>query len=274
MALTKSLTRLDPPTLQTMSEGTERESLLALSQRKLNALGLPVCYIDADQHYRFVNRAFLDWTGLVQAEVIGRDVVEVDGRDLYQLYHAYLEAALSGERVSFERQLTSVKRSAFWIRVDYYPDRGPRGEVRGVLSTFTDVDNIKHLELEAGEREHRLRMVTDSVGLPIFYFDRALRLRFANKPYGKYIGGEVDDLLGQPLKNFVATDALAEMQSYMERAFAGATVSYERRERASSGELRWVRITLFPDREPGGKTGGARHRKRSCACSPTTSPDR
>jgi len=257
MALTKSLTRLDPPTLQIISEGTERESLLALSQRKLNALGLPVCYIDADQRYRFINRAFLDWTGLAQAEVIGREVAEVDGRDLFQLYHAYLQAALSGERVSFERQLTSVKRSAFWIRVDYYPDRGPRGEVRGVLSTFTDVDNIKHLELEAGEREHRLRMVTDSVGLPIFYFDRALRLRFANKPYGKYIGGEVDDLLGQPLKNFVATDALAEMQSYMERAFAGATVSYERRERASSGELRWVRITLFPDREPGGKTGGA-----------------
>ena len=257
MALTKSLTRLDPPTLQTMSEGTERESLLALSQRKLNALGLPVCYIDLDQHYRFVNRAFLDWTGRAQGEVIGREVAEVDGRDLFQLYHAYLQAALSGERVSFERQLTSVKRSAFWIRVDYYPDRGPRGEVRGVLSTFTDVDNIKHLELEAGEREHRLRMVTDSVGLPIFYFDRALRLRFANKPYGKYIGGEVDDLLGQLLKNFVATDALAEMQSYMERAFAGATVSYERRERASSGELRWVRITLFPDREPGGNTGGA-----------------
>ena len=43
----------------------------------------------------------------------------------------------------------------------------------------------------------------------------------------------------------------------MERAFAGATVSYDRRERSSSGELRWVRITLFPDREPGGKTGGA-----------------
>ena len=28
-------------------------------------------------------------------------------------------------------------------------------------------------------------------------------------------------------------------------------MSYERRERPASGELRWVRITLFPDREPG-----------------------
>src|SRR5438552_2885264 len=257
MALTKSLTRLDHPTLQTHGEGGERETLLALSQRKLNALGMPVCYIDACQRYRFVDRAFLDWTGKPGPEVLGREVVEVDGRELYQLYHAYLEAALSGERVSFERQLSSVKRNAFWIRVDYYPDRSLRGDVRGVLATYSDVDNIKRVELEAGEREHRLRIVTDSVGLPICYFDRSLRLRFANKPYGNYIGIPVDDILGQPLKNFLAPDALAEMQGYVERAFAGATVRYDRRERPASGELRWVRITLFPDREPGGKTGGA-----------------
>jgi diguanylate cyclase (GGDEF)-like protein/PAS domain S-box-containing protein len=251
------LTRLDLPTQQTVGEGLDREALLALSQRKLNALGLPVCYIDGDQRYRFVNRAFLDWSGKPQNEVIGREVIEVDGRELYQLYHAYLEAALNGERVSFERQLSSVKRNAFWIRVDYYPDRGPRGDIRGVLATYTDVDNIKRMELEAGEREHRLRIVTDSVSLPIFYFDRAFRLRFANKPYGEYIGAAVDDLLGQPLKNFIAADALDEMMGYVERAFAGATVSYDRRERPASGELRWVRITLFPDREPGRKTGGA-----------------
>ena len=107
MALTKSLSRLDAPTLQTLGEGTEREALLALSQRKLNALGMPVCYIDADQHYRFVNRAFLDWSGRSAGEVIGREIVEVEGRELYQLYHAYVEAALSGERVSFERQLSA-----------------------------------------------------------------------------------------------------------------------------------------------------------------------
>ena len=85
--------------------------------------------------------------------MIGREVVEVDGRELYQLYHAYLEAALAGERVSFERQLSSVKRNAFWIRVDFYPDRSARGDVRGVLATYTDVETIKHLEPEASERE-------------------------------------------------------------------------------------------------------------------------
>ena len=35
------------------------------------------------------------------------------------------------------------------------------------------------------------------------------------------------------------------------------TVSYERRERQLTGDARWMRITLFPDREIGGRVGGA-----------------
>src|SRR5205823_1878431 len=142
-------------------------------------------------------------------------------------------------------------------RVDYYPDRGPRGEVRGFVATYTDVDNIKRVELEAGEREHRLRLVTDSVSLPIFYFDRGMRLHFANKPYGDYIGIPVDDVLGQPLKNFMSPDALAELQRHVDKAFGGTIASYDRREQRASGEIRWIRVTLFPDHEPGGRMGGA-----------------
>ena len=88
---------------------------------------------------------------------------------------------------------------ALWIRVDYYPDRSQQGHIRGFLATYSDVDHLKRLELEAGQREHRLRLVTDSVGLPILYFDRQLRLRFANKPFADWIGVPADDLLGHPL---------------------------------------------------------------------------
>ena len=66
-----------------------------------------------------------------------------------------------------------------------------------------------------------------------------------------------DDVLGHALKDVLPADALAELQGYIERAFAGATVSYERRERQLDGDARWMRITLFPDREVGGRIGGA-----------------
>jgi diguanylate cyclase (GGDEF)-like protein/PAS domain S-box-containing protein len=258
MALTRSLNRLELATVQqTVGEALDRDALSALSQRKLNALGTPIAYIDRNQRYRFANKAFVDWLGKRFDEVLGREIIEVLGRDVYQLYHAYVEAALSGERTGFERQLVTPGRPPIWIRVDYYPDRATQGHVRGFLATYSDVDHLKRLELEAGQREHRLRLVTDSVGLPILYFDRQLKLRFANRPFADWIGVAADDLLGHSLKDFLPSDALSEMQGYIERALAGATVSYERRERKASGDLRWVRITLFPEREVGGRVGGA-----------------
>ena len=258
MALTRTRKVLDLSSLQhSLSETIERESLAALSQRKLNALAMPLAYVDRQQRYRFVNKAFLDWMCKRAEEVLAREVIEVVGRDVYQLYHAYIDAVLAGERTGFERQLTTAGRPAIWIRVDYYPDRAPNGEVRGFIVTYSDVDHLKRLELEAGQREHRLRLVTDSVGVPILYFDRAQKLRFANRPYAEWIGIPPDDLLGHELKEFVPADSLAQMQPYIERAFAGATVSYERQERKASGDVRWVRNTLFPEREMGGRVGGA-----------------
>src|SRR5437763_261129 len=223
MALTLSINRLELATIQqSLVEGPDRDGLMALSQRKMNALGMPLAYIDRNQRYRFANKAFLDWLGKRVDEVVGREVIEVVGRDIYQLYHAYVEAALGGERTGFERQLATPGRPPIWIRVDYYPDRNALGQVRGYLVTYSDVDHLRRLEIEAGQREHRLRLVTDSVGLPILYFDRQEKIRFANKPFGSWIGVPADDVLGHALKDVLPAAAFGGMQGYFDRAFGGA----------------------------------------------------
>ena len=244
-------------------------SLGGLSQRKLNALGLPIAYVDRNQRYRFVNKAFLDWLGLEPDDVVGREIIEVVGRDVYPLYRAYIDAALAGERTGFERQLVAPGRPPLWIRVDYYPDRKPQGHVRGFLVTYSDVDHLKRLELEAGQREHRLRLVTDSVGAA----DPLLRPA-AEAPLRQQAVRRAGSACrpttcsATRCSDVLPADAFAEMQGYIERAFAGATgvvrAARAQRRRASS---RWVRITLFPDREVGGRVGGAfvgddRHRGR------------
>src|SRR4030095_9590963 len=99
-----------------------------------------------------------------------------------------IDAALSGERTSYERQLVTVGRAPLWGCVDYFPDRGSPGHVRCLLVNYSGADHLTRLELEAGQREHRLRLVTDSVGLPILYFDRPLQIRLAHKPFRKWSG--------------------------------------------------------------------------------------
>src|ERR1700675_2307199 len=205
MPMTRPMSRFGLATVtRKAGDGHGPESLASLSQRKLNALGLPLAYVDGSRHYRFANKAFIEWTGRPFAKVIGHAVEDVVGRDAYPLYEAYVEAALAGERTGFERQLATPGRPSIWIRVDYYPDRGTDGDVRGFLVTYADVDQLKRLELEAGWREHRLRLVTDSVGSPIVHFDRILKVRFANKPFGNWIGVAPDDLLGRAVKELMA----------------------------------------------------------------------
>ncbi len=257
MAITQTLTRrgidsIDP----NLRRRLDSANLGSLSQRKLNALGLPLAYVDCDRRYRFVNKAFLEWMGKDFADVIGQEIADVVGGDVFPLYEAYVDAALAGERTGFEQQLTIPDRPAIWIHVDYYPDHGADGEVRGFLVCYADVDQLKRLELEAGKREHRLRLVTDSVGSPIIHFDRNLKLRFANKPFGDWVGVAPDDLLGRRVHELIAGGTLADMDEHIDRAFGGAKVSFERQERKATGELRWVRVTLFPDRAVGGSVDG------------------
>ncbi|MBK7592064.1 MAG: PAS domain S-box protein [Betaproteobacteria bacterium] len=237
-------------------EADRPEVLSALSQRMLDCVGLPIAYFDRDQCFRFANAAFVDWLGKSADEVVGRSVAEVDGEDVLPLYRAYVESALEGERTGFERQLAVPGRPALWVRVDYHPDRDRSGAVRGVIVTYIDVDNLKRLELEAGQREHRLRLVTDSIGAPILYCDRQLKLRFANRPFGDLVGVPADDLLGHALRDAVGPDAFADLQPRAERAFAGHPESYERRAQHIDGSLRWVRVSLLPDRDPSGAVAG------------------
>ena len=172
MALTRSLARLEHPTLQHRSRhGTgspacafaaqaERARLAGLLHRRQPALSLRQSRLPR------LDRQDTGRGDRPRGRSRSTDASSISSTAPTSTPR--LPASASASSASSHRSSATRSGSASTI----YPDRGPRGDVRGVLATYTDVDNIKRLELEAGEREHRLRIVTDSVGLPIFYFDR------------------------------------------------------------------------------------------------------
>ena len=228
----------------------------AVAQAMLDCIGQPIASFGPDRRYRFANAAFLDWLGLAAGDVIGRTVAEVDGDDVHPIYRAYADAALAGETTGFERRLDAPGRAPRWVRVDYYPDRAGDGTVRGVLVACTDVDTLKRLEQEAAQREHRLRLVSDSIGTPIVYCDPQLKLRFANRPFGDFVGVPAEDLLGHALRDAVGPEAYANLAPHAERALAGEPQSYERHLQRLDGTPRWMRVHLLPDREAAGPVAG------------------
>lgn len=114
---------------------------------RLMADSLPVLisYVDSEHRYRFNNRAYEEWHGLPKAEIYGKHVREILGEETYHGIKKYIENALSGKKVSYERLFNSnsVER---YLHVDYVPDFGEDGKVNGFFVLVYDMTSLKKTE--------------------------------------------------------------------------------------------------------------------------------
>src|SRR5262249_9012064 len=78
----------------------------------------------------------------------------------------------------------------------------------------------------------------------------------ANKPFAQWAGRPEAEIVGRTLPEIMSPESVSGAQPYIERAFAGETVSYDNLECTATSTVRCVRVTLFPDHGVG-SGGGA-----------------
>lgn len=121
------------------NELAQRERAEAQLRLIADALPVLISYLDRDQCYRFNNRAYEEWFGETRANVTGRHIRSVLGEAAYQTLQPKLEAALTGETVSFETLAPYRAGGARHIHATYVPDYGPDGTVRGMVVLVEDI---------------------------------------------------------------------------------------------------------------------------------------
>ena len=114
--------------------------------------------MDADERYRFVNRAYIEWFG--DRPIIGRTVREVVGDAAYSRVAPYVRRALAGEALSFEDRLGYAEGTRH-VRVDYAPRTLADGRTSGFYALVRDVTAAREAELAVAESEARLRFLDD-----------------------------------------------------------------------------------------------------------------
>jgi PAS domain S-box-containing protein len=143
------------------AEGLVRQLERSEAQMRLITDTLPVLisFLQPDGRYAYVNRGYTEWFNLSREDVLGRHVRDVLGEAVYTGVRPYLERALSGENVTFEREMPYRHGGTRHIRASYMPQRSARGEVEGVVALVADVT----AEKRAKERAVRLQTVTSAV---------------------------------------------------------------------------------------------------------------
>jgi PAS domain S-box-containing protein len=119
-----------------------------LMRETTDALPALISYVDNEGYYRFCNKAYTDWLGQAPNEIYGKHMEEVLGRKAYQSLHHHIETVLSGQPVSFERQVDYKEAGQRYVQVDYIPDISEQGEVKGFFAMITDLTERKRIEAE------------------------------------------------------------------------------------------------------------------------------
>ena len=148
-----------------------------------------VSYIDPERRYQFTNRVFDEWFGHPRSEVLGKSVAEVHGEADYADVKEFVEAALAGQRQSFEFR-DSV---AGYFEATYTPDFGPDGEVRGFTSIVQDITERK----EAERQQRRYEDIVSSSADMLALLDRDYVYKAVNQAYATAFGLSIEQLLGR-----------------------------------------------------------------------------
>src|SRR5262245_12630553 len=166
-----------------------------------------IAYIGTDRTYKFVNKPYAERFGLRQQDLVGRTIRDVLGEEVYASIEPYVDAALRGERVEFERELAYGEIGAHYMWVTYEPEFDEVGQVAGFVTTVLDITDRKQAEEMISIEERFSDLIVNS--LPgVFYLindgGQFLRWNKSLEEISEYSGEEIAKM--SPLDFFGGAD--------------------------------------------------------------------
>jgi two-component system, chemotaxis family, CheB/CheR fusion protein len=200
---------------QVQHELQQQKEQLRLVTDSLPAL---VAYIDRNERYQVINRAYSDWFSRPPEEIRGRTMTEVLGKTTYARVRAEVQRALAGETVFYERELV-YPRGARFVQVQYIPQLADDGDVLGFYALIQDITERKQAENALRESENRFRVMADSAPVLIWRSGPDRLCNWVNRGWLEFTGCSLDDVLGEGWTARVHPEDLARYQREYQAAF-------------------------------------------------------
>ncbi len=236
----------------------ESRTRLELGERRMRAIAdnMPanIAYIDRTETYRFTNAAFKKLFGVPHEAFIGRTMTEMMGAARRDELAPYIQEALAGHAVHFERRGMGVHPDAVYM-VSYVPDFNAAGGVDGYYVMSLDISARKQAETELANSERRLRTITDNLPATIVRMDRNLVCTYANEQMRRLYGIDPALLVGMSHRAFRGEEEWAFIGPHVEAALQGEVRRFEA-PALVGGRRQWVQQNIIPELDADGRVAG------------------
>lgn len=132
-----------------ITERKKAEDVIRKNENQLRLItdNLPVLisYVDSNQRYLFINKSYEEFVDVSKNDAYGKTVKEVLGDSIYQITQKYVEAALSGQKVTFERNIPKKDGEMHYLHATYIP-HFEEGQVKGYFALISDITQWKLAE--------------------------------------------------------------------------------------------------------------------------------
>ena len=183
--------------------------------------------VHAGDRALYVNQAVASMLGYSVEELYALEDLSVLFTDESRLTHQhYRDSRLSGDEVPNEYETDWIRKDGQVITIQQFSQSVNWDGQPAIQATMVDVTEKKRAQATIVEREHRTRLIADSLPLTVVYVDCERRYRFVNDAYLAWYGQSADNIWGGTWKtSWEARPTSWSAQGSMRRSRAGSRIS-------------------------------------------------
>ena len=132
-------------------ENVRIAAALGRSEARLRLINdnMPVLigYVDKNETYQYANKGYSDWFDIPPDEVLGRNIPQVIGEDIYSQIKEDVRQALCGQQRTYEYHMQRQGRTVF-ARTTLVPEMSLDNETLGFFALSQDITEQKQLQAD------------------------------------------------------------------------------------------------------------------------------
>ncbi len=195
------------------------------------SLGASVSLVDRYMRFLYVNEAFARSFATTPEALLGESLFALYGPDHVTEFKPYVDRAMAGETVTYERRSKVAKSDGIWFTVALTPWRDAAGAVIGLMSCSMKVHELKLSSDALRAANERLSSHMDNSPLTVFELDENLRVARCSSRVFDMFGLHPAELVGQTL---FSIPTIANGNESLVAAFARLTSGVESSNRVES----------------------------------------